>query len=81
MKSMTSMMKSLHRKHLLYKTMNSNSTWFEVFVYLGIGIAFLAIAAFLLSITNPRIEAKCAAKGGQVLVSPGQISSCLYPAK
>jgi protein-S-isoprenylcysteine O-methyltransferase Ste14 len=78
---MTSMMKSLHRKHLLYKTMNSNSTWFEVFVYLGIGIAFLAIAAFLLSITNPRIEAKCAAKGGQVLVRPGQISSCLYPAK
>lgn len=81
MKSMTSMMKSLHRKHLLYKTMNSNSTWFQVFVYLGIGVVFLFVAAFLLSITNPKIEAKCAAKGGQILSRPGEISSCIYPAK
>lgn len=61
--------------------MNNNETWFEVFVYLGIGVVFLAFAAILLAFTNPKIEAQCAAKGGQVLVRPGHLSSCLYPAK
>lgn len=61
--------------------MNNNETWFEVFVYLGIGVVFLAFAAILLAFTNPQIEAQCAAKGGQVLVRPGHLSSCLYPAK
>jgi len=60
--------------------MNNNTTWFEVFVTLGAGIFLLLIAAGMLSVTNPRLETKCAAKGGQVLVRPGQISSCLYPA-
>jgi hypothetical protein len=61
--------------------LNNNETWFEVFVYLGIGVVFLAFAAILLAFTNPQIEAQCAAKGGQVLVRPGHLSSCLYPAK
>ena len=61
--------------------MNNNTTWFEVFVTLGAGIVLLVISVGMLSITNPKIEAKCQAAGGQVLVRPGKISSCLYPAK
>ena len=61
--------------------MNNNTTWFESFVYLGIGVVFLAFAGVLLAVSNPKIEAQCAAKGGQVLVRPGHLSSCLYPAK
>ena len=61
--------------------MSNNTTWFEVFVTLGAGIFLLFIAAGMLSLTNPQLEAKCQAAGGQVLVRPGHISSCLYPAK
>jgi hypothetical protein len=61
--------------------MNNNTTWFEVFVTLGAGIVLLLISVGLLSVTNPRIEAKCVAKGGQVIARPGNVSSCLYPAK
>lgn len=61
--------------------MNNNTTWFEFFVTLGAGIVLLLIGVGLLSLTNPRIEAKCVAKGGQVLARPGNVSSCLYPAK
>ena len=61
--------------------MNNNTTWFEVFVTLGAGIVLLLIGVGLLSVTNPKIEAKCVAKGGQVIARPGNVSSCLYPAK
>jgi hypothetical protein len=61
--------------------MNNNTTWFEVFVTLGAGIVLLLIGVGLLSLTNPKIEAKCVAKGGQVIARPGNVSSCLYPAK
>ena len=61
--------------------MNNNTTWFEVFIALGAGFVLLVVAAGLLAITNPRIEAKCIAKGGQVFARPGNVSSCLYPAK
>ena len=61
--------------------MNNNTTWFQIFVILGAGIMLLVVAAGLLNITNPKIEAQCAAKGGQVLARPGNVSSCLYPAK
>ena len=59
--------------------MSNNTTWFEIFVVLGAGIILLVLAAGLLSVTNPRIEAKCQAAGGQVLARPGHVSSCLYP--
>ena len=61
--------------------MNNNTTWFKVFVTFGAGIFLLLIAVGLLAVINPKIEAKCQAKGGQVLVTPGHITSCLYPAK
>jgi hypothetical protein len=59
--------------------MNNNTTWFEISVTLGAGIVLLVIAAALLALTNPKLEAKCQAAGGQVLARPGHISACLYP--
>jgi len=59
--------------------MNNNTTWFEIFVTLGAGIFLILIAAGMLSLTNPQLEAKCQAAGGQVLQSPGNISKCLLP--
>jgi hypothetical protein len=50
-------------------------------VSLIVGIALIAIALLILHIRNPQIEAQCLAKGGQVLMTPGRISSCLYSAK
>ena len=61
--------------------MSNNTTWFEVFVTLGAAFVLLVVAASLLALTNPKLEAKCQAVGGQVLVRPGHLSSCLYPAK
>jgi len=61
--------------------MNNNTTWFQIFVVLGAGIVLSVIAVGMLSITNPKLEAKCQGAGGQVLARPGQISSCLYPVK
>lgn len=61
--------------------MNNNSTWFEVFVTLGFGLCLLVVAVLLLNITNPKIDADCAAKGGQILHRPGHLNSCIYPAK
>jgi hypothetical protein len=66
---------------MVHAEMNNNTTWFEVFVTLGAGMVLLVIAAGLLALTNPRLEAKCQAAGGQVLARPGNVSSCLYPAK
>jgi len=42
----------------------------------------LATAGYvtLLRNGNARIEARCTAQGGQVLVTPGQVSKCLLPA-
>jgi hypothetical protein len=64
----------------LTETMKNNTIWFEIFLSLGFCVICFALVAVLLAFENPNIEAKCAAKGGQVLVRPGHISSCLYPA-
>jgi hypothetical protein len=61
--------------------MNNNTTWFEVFLTLGFGLVLLMIVGVILAISNPKIEANCAAKGGQILHSPGHLNSCIYPAK
>ena len=59
--------------------MSNNTNWFELFVTLGAGISLVLIGVGLFSLTNPKIEAKCVAKGGQVIANPGNVSSCLYP--
>lgn len=43
-------------------------------------ISLIAGYIFLLNSANARIEAKCAAAGGQVLTQPGEASRCLRPA-
>lgn len=61
--------------------MNSNATWFEALLTLGVGLFFLMILGIVLAISNPKIETDCAAKGGQILHRPGHLNSCIYPAK
>ena len=61
--------------------MSNNATWTEVFLTLGAGVFLLLVVGLMLSLSNPKLEEQCAAKGGQVLVRPGHLSSCLYPAK
>jgi hypothetical protein len=46
-----------------------------------VGILIIAFAFTVLHFRNPQIEAQCIAKGGQVLTTPGRISSCLYPSR
>jgi uncharacterized membrane protein len=58
----------------------NNQTNIEATVFAGVvGLIIIALAFTILHFRNPQIEAKCIAKGGQVLVTPGRISSCLYP--
>ena len=50
-----------------------------VIALLVISLATAGYAA-LLHNGNSRIEARCADRGGQVLVTPGKVSQCLLPA-
>ena len=54
---------------------------FQVITITVVGIAFLALCVCVINVRNQQIEAQCIAKGGQVLVTPGKFSSCLYPVK
>ena len=49
----------------------------------AIAILLIAMAtagyAALLNTGNARIEARCTARGGQALVTPGEVSRCLLP--
>jgi hypothetical protein len=44
-------------------------------------VIILTIAGYvaLLNRANDRIETRCSAQGGQVLVTPGEVSRCLLP--
>jgi hypothetical protein len=46
-------------------------------VIIALAIGYLT----LLNRANDRIEARCAANGGQALVTPGQVTRCLQPAR
>ena len=51
--------------------------------YLLAALLVIALAVgygLLLQSANDRIEARCAADGGQVLTQPGEVSKCLRPA-
>jgi len=55
----------------------NNQTNIEATVFAAIfGLIIIALA---FAVLHPQIEAKCIAKGGQVLATPGRLSSCLYP--
>ena len=48
----------------------------------ALAILFLVVGyVFLLQSANDRVEARCAAAGGQVLTQPGEVSRCLRPAQ
>ena len=60
----------------------NNQTNIEATLFAAVvGILLIAFAFAVLHFRNPQIEAQCIAKGGQVLSTPGRISSCLYSAK
>ena len=48
-------------------------------IIIVIGILFIAFCLFIINVRNTGLEAQCIAKGGQVIATPGKISSCLYP--
>jgi hypothetical protein len=53
-----------------------------IWVSTGAVIILLAIGyGTLLNRANDRIEARCAAQGGQALVTPGEVTRCLQPAR
>jgi acyl-coenzyme A thioesterase PaaI-like protein len=44
-------------------------------VIIGLAIGYLT----MLNRANVKIEARCLAQGGQVIVTPGEVSRCLLP--
>lgn len=50
--------------------------FFAALVILAIAVGYV----LLLQPLNDRIEAECAASGGQMLTQPGEVSRCLRPA-
>jgi len=46
-----------------------------------VGIIFILLGITVLYTINPKIESHCISKGGQVISTPGRISSCLYSPK
>jgi hypothetical protein len=60
----------------------NNQTNIEATVFAAVvGLLIIAFAFTVLHFRNPRIEAQCISKGGQVISTPGSISSCLYSPK
>jgi hypothetical protein len=55
--------------------------WLTILVAIGISAVALMLSAYLLNSQNLKIEKACMDNGGQVITRPGEISSCLYPAK
>jgi hypothetical protein len=60
----------------------NNQTNIEATVFAGVvGIVIVVLAFTILHFRNPQIEAQCMSKGGQVISTPGRVSSCLYSTK
>lgn len=58
----------------------NNQTNIEATVFATVfGLIIVALAFTILHFRNPQIEAKCIERGGQVIATPGRMSSCLYP--
>ncbi len=64
-----------YQRRELLKTIAIWVSTFAAILLLAIGYIFLLNGA------NDRIEAKCAAQGGQALVTPGEVTRCLQPAR
>jgi hypothetical protein len=59
-------------------------TRLEAFASYALFAGVIMLVAFGLAVatkaTNVKVEARCTAQGGQVIVTPGQVSRCLLPA-
>ena len=62
-----------YQRRELIKTVGIWAATFGVIMLMAVGIATLTNRA------NVKIEARCTAQGGQVIVTPGQVSRCLLP--
>jgi len=52
----------------------------NVIIIIG-GILFLLLLLGIINVRNTQVEAQCIEKGGQVIATPGKVSSCLYSTK
>lgn len=59
-------------------------TRFEEFanyaLFAGVMMLFVFGLALAIKATNVKVEARCISRGGQVIVTPGEVSRCLLPA-
>ena len=60
--------------------MNKEQLQMNVIIIIG-GILFLLLLLGIINVRNTQVEAQCIEKGGQVIATPGKVSSCLYPTK
>ena len=60
--------------------MNREQLQMNVIIILG-GIIFAVLLLGIINVRNTQVEAQCIEKGGQVIATPGKVSSCLYPTK
>ena len=60
--------------------MNQGQTQANIIIIIG-GILFIALCLGIINVRNVQVEAQCIEKGGQVISTPGKVSSCLYTAK
>ena len=62
-----------YQRRELLKTIGICVTTFAGIILLAIGYCTLLNSA------NVKVETRCTAQGGQVLVTPGEVSRCLLP--
>ena len=62
-----------YQRRELLRTIGICSAIFAAIILLAVGYWTL------LNRANDRIESRCTAQGGQVLVTPGEVSRCLLP--
>ena len=62
-----------YQQRELLNTVGIWAATFGVIMLMAVGIATLTNRA------NVKIEARCQAQGGQVIVTPGEVSRCLLP--
>jgi len=60
--------------------MNKEQLQMNVIIIIG-GILFLLLLLGIINVRNTQVEAQCIEKGGQVIATPGKVSSCLYSTK
>lgn len=60
--------------------MNQGELQANIIIIIG-SILFIVILLGIINVRNVQVEAQCIEKGGQVISTPGKVSSCLYSTK